>query len=170
MDTLLAIQTRRSVRKYTEQHIDEEKLDAILRAGMASPTAGNSQSWRFVVVDDKKLLAEISSLSPYASMAASAALAIVVCADLKAEKYPGFWVQDCAAAMQNMLLAAHALGLGAVWCGIHPDKEREAAFGQAFNLPTDHAVFGVMVCGHPADTPAPVDRFDMGKVYHNRYK
>ena len=111
MDTLLAIQTRRSVRKYTEARLDEEKLDAILRAGMASPTAGDSQSWRFVVVDDKKLLSDISSLSPYAAMAASAAMAIVVCADLKTEKYPGFWVQDCAAAMQNMLLAAHALGL-----------------------------------------------------------
>ena len=170
MDTLLAIQTRRSVRKYTEQHIDEEKLDAILRAGMASPTAGNYQSWRFVVVDDKKLLTEISSLSPYASMAASAALAIVICADLKAEKYPGFWVQDCAAAMQNMLLAAHAQGLGAVWCGIHPDAEREKAFAEAFNLPPHFSAFGLMVLGHPADVPSAADRFDMGKVYHNRYK
>ena len=169
MDTLLAIQTRRSVRKYTEQHIDEEKLDAILRAGMASPTAGDSQSWRFVVVDDKKLLSDISSLSPYAAMAASAAMAIVVCADLKTEKYPGFWVQDCAAAMQNMLLAAHALGLGAVWCGIHPDKEREAAFRQAFNLPPNYAVFGLMVCVYPVDAPPPADRFDSAKVCHNQY-
>ena len=165
----MAIQTRRSVRKYTEQSIDEEKLDTILRAGMASPTAGNSQSWRFVVVDDKKLLASIASLSPYAAMAASAPMAVVVCADLKAEKYPGFWVQDCAAAMQNMLLAVHVLGLGGVWCGIHPDKEREAAFAHAFNLPGHYAVFGLMVFGHPVDTPTPVDRFDMGKVCHNKY-
>ena len=170
MDTLLAIQTRRSVRKYTEQHIDEEKLDAILRAGMASPTAGNSQSWRFVVVDDKKLLATIASLSPYATMAAAAPMAILLCADLEAEMYPGFWVQDCAAAMQNMLLAAHALGLGAVWCGIHPDAEREKAFAQAFNLPSHVNAFGLMVMGYPAEAPSAADRFDMGKVYHNRHK
>ena len=170
MDTLLANQTRRSVRKYTEARLDEEKLDAILRAGMAAPSAGNSQCWRFVVVDDKKLLSTIASLSPYAGMAAAAPLAIVVCADLKAEKYPGFWVQDCAAAMQNMLLAAHALGLGAVWCGIHPDKEREAAFSQAFNLPPNYAVFGLMVCGYPVDAPPPADRFDSAKVCHNQYK
>lgn len=170
MDTLLAIQTRRSVRKYTDQSIDEERLDAILRAGMASPTAGNSQSWRFVVVDDKKLLALIASLSPYTAMAAAAPMAVLLCADLGAEKYPGFWVQDCAAAMQNMLLAAHAQGLGAVWCGIHPDAEREKAFAEAFNLPPHFSAFGLMVLGHPADVPSAADRFDMGKVYHNRYK
>ncbi len=170
MDTLLAIQTRRSVRKYLERAIDEEKLDTILRAAMAAPTAGNSQSWRFVVVDDKKLLASIASLSPYAAMAASAPMAILLCADQKAEKYPGFWVQDCAAAMQNMLLAAHVQGLGAVWCGIHPDAEREKAFARAFELPTHFNAFGVMVLGWPADVPQPVDRFDWGKVYHNKYK
>lgn len=170
MDTLLAVQTRRSVRKYLERTIDEEKLETILRAAMAAPTAGNSQSWRFVVVDDKKLLTSIASLSPYAAMAAAAPMAILLCADSKAEKYPGFWVQDCAAAMQNMLLAAHVQGLGAVWCGIHPDAEREEAFAQAFELPSHFKAFGVMVLGWPADTPPPVDRFDWGKVYHNKYK
>ena len=150
MDTLLAIQTRRSVRKYTEQHIDEEKLDTILRAGMASPTAGNSQSWRFVVVDDKKLLASISSLSPYASMAASAALAIVVCADIKAEKYPGFWVQDCAAAMQNMLLAAHALGLGTCWAGLLTmAASRSKAIASALCIPESHKIYGALMLGRP---------------------
>jgi nitroreductase len=170
MDTLLAIQTRRSIRRYTDQSIGEEKLDIILRAAMAAPSAGNSQSWRFVVVDDKKLLASIASLSPYAAMASAAPMAIIICADLNAEKYPDFWPQDCAAAMQNMLLAAHAQGLGAVWCGIHPEKEREAAFSRAFSLPDNYAVFGVMVLGHPADTPPPADRFDMNKVCRNRYE
>ena len=170
MDTLLAIQTRRSVRRYADQPIDEEKLDTILRAGMAAPSAGNSQCWRFVVADDKKQLAAISALSPYAGMAAAAPMAILVCSDRKAEKYPGFWVQDCAAAMQNMLLAAHALGLGAVWCGIHPNVDMEESFAQAFNLPAHFSVFGVMVLGVPAEATSSVDRFDMGKVYHNRYK
>lgn len=170
MDTLLAIQTRRSVRKYTEQRIDEEHLDAILKAAMAAPSAGNAQPWRFVVVDDKKSLASIASLSPYAGMAAAAPMAILLCGDHKAEKYPGFWVQDCAAAMQNMLLAAHALGLGAVWCGIHPDAERAAAFAGAFKLPPHVNAFGVMVLGHPTEVPPPVDRFDLSKVFHNKYK
>lgn len=170
MDTLLAIQTRRSIRKYTDRRIDEEKLEGILKAAMAAPSAGNAQTWRFVVVDDKKLLAAVASLSPYAAMAASAPMAILVCGDHKAEKYPGFWVQDCAAAMQNMLLAAHALGLGAVWCGIHPDAERAAVFGKTFNLPPHVTAFGIMVLGHPADAPPPVDRFDLSKVFHNQYK
>lgn len=170
MDTLLAIQTRRSVRKYTDRHIDEEQLDAILKAAMAAPSAGNAQPWRFVVVDDKKLLSAIASLSPYAGMAASAPMAILLCGDQSAEKYPGFWAQDCAAAMQNMLLAAHAMGLGAVWCGIHPDAKREADFAKTFNLPKEVYAFGVMVLGHPADVPSPVDRFDLGKVFHNQYK
>ncbi len=170
MDALLAMETRRSVRQYTEQPIDEEKLDIILRAGMAAPSGGNAQAWRFVVVDDKKLLAEISGIHPYAPMAARAPMAIVICADLAAEKFPGLWVQDCSAAMQNMLLAAHASGLGAVWCGIQPDPEREAAFAKLLNLTGQVKAFGLMVLGYPAEHPGPVNRFDLAKVFHNQYK
>lgn len=170
MDALLAMQTRRSVRRYTEQPVDEEKLDAMLRAAMAAPSGGNSQPWRFVVVDDKKLLAEIAEIHPYAPMAAEAPMAIILCADLSVEQYQGMWVQDCAAAMQNMLLAAHVSGLGAVWCGIQPDAAREAAFAKLFHLPEQVKAFGLLLVGYPVKQPSPVDRFDMSKVFHNQYK
>jgi nitroreductase len=163
------VRMRRSVRKFTEQPVTEEQLAALLEAAMAAPSAGNAQPWRFIVVDDKDTLAAVPAIHPYAAMAASAPLAVLVCGDLSAEKYPGFWVQDCAAAVQNMLLAAVDAGLGAVWTGIYPEQERVRQFSAMFGLPEHVVPLALVVAGHAAKTPASGGRFDAAKVRRNRW-
>ena len=121
------IATRTSIRAYTEELVEQVKIEKMLKAAMAAPTAMNKQPWHFVVVTDKDQLKALSQTSPYAGMVAKAPLAIIVCGDmLKAIEGGGrdFWIQDASAATQNLLLAAHAMGLGAVWTGVYPDLER----------------------------------------------
>lgn len=135
MDCLDSIMTRRSIRAYTDEPVAEDVIETILRAAMAAPSAGNQQSWRFVVVTGAGQRRALSEATPYARMIASAPLAIVVCGDTRAEKHPGYWVQDCSAATENALLAVNALGLGAVWIGVHPIEEREASVTAVLGLP-----------------------------------
>lgn len=169
MDTLEAIHTRRSVRKYTEDPISEEQTREILAAGMTAPSAGNAQPWQFVVVDDPAVLKKVPDLNPYAPMASKAPLGILVCGDLSLEKYPGFWVQDCSAAIQNMLLAARALGLGGVWTGIHPVEQRTESFTKLFNLPDTVIPLGFLVFGHPLVEQKRSDRFREDRIHRNTW-
>ena len=124
MDALEAIRTRRSIRKYEDKPVPEELVQSILAAAMSAPSANNTQPWHFVVITDRKLLAEVPKINPYAKMARNAPLAILVCGDVTLKQVPGYWVVDCAAAVENLLLAAHALGLGAVWTGVYPRQQR----------------------------------------------
>ncbi|MCX8032984.1 MAG: nitroreductase family protein [Thermoleophilia bacterium] len=160
-----AIFTRRSVRKYSEDPVPDELVIKILRAAMAAPSAGNQQPWQFVVVRRRDLLEEMAQVSPYAGMTREAALAIVVCGDLAREERKGFWVQDCAAATQNLLLAAHALGLGAVWCGLYPREERVEKTRAVLGIPGQVVPFALVPIGYPAETPEPVDRYDSSRVH-----
>ena len=116
MNTLDAIRTRRSVRKYAagRKPVAPETVRILLEAAMAAPSAGNQQPWHFVVVDDPAILDQIPAIHPFAQMAREAPLAVLVCGDTSLEKHKGYWVQDCAAAVENLLLAAHDQGLGAV--------------------------------------------------------
>jgi nitroreductase len=169
METVEAILTRRSIRKYTDQPVPDELVAGLLRAAMAAPSAGNQQPWHFIVARDRALLEGIAAFHPYGGMAPQAQLAIVVCGDLHLEQRPGFWVQDCAAATENLLLAAHSLGLGAVWLGIHPRPERVEATQRLFELP-DHIVpLSIVPVGYPAEHPGPVDRYDPRRVHHDRW-
>lgn len=170
MEVLEAIHTRRSIRKYTEETVSDEMVKKMLSAAMSAPSAVNAQTWVFVVIDDRKLLDEIPEYSPYAAMVRGAPLAILVCGDTNKEIAPGFWVQDCSAAIQNLLLAAHGLGLGAVWTGCYPLEDRVEGFRKAFALPEKVIPLGLVVLGHPAQEVAPVDRYSESKVYHNRYE
>ena len=167
MDIFTAIHSRRSIRKFTEPPVDADTVKRLLAAAMAAPSAGNAQPWRFVVVDDRAMLDKVPSYSQYAGMAAQAPLGILVCADLSAEKYPGYWVQDCSAAIQNLLLAVQGLGLGAVWTGIYPMEDRVAAFRREFSLPEQVMPLGFIVIGHPAQELKPQDRYDESKIHHN---
>lgn len=173
MDILTAIHERRSIRRYSGEPVSEEHREILLRAAMAAPSAGNSRPWRFVVVDDKALLTEVSTLSPYIKMAKNAPLGILVCADTTAEKHAGFWVQDCSAAVQNILLAATGIDLGAVWTGIHPVEDRVAAFKALFGLPEHVMPLGFIVIGHPEQAPPATipraKRFDSSAIHHNRW-
>jgi len=169
MELIEAIRTRRSVRQYEDKPVPESMVREILDAAMMAPSAGNAQPWQFVVVNDRAVLDKMQDLHPYIKMVAHAPLGILVCGDLSLEKYPGYWVQDCAAAMQNMLLAIHGLGLGAVWTGIHPIADRVAAFSAMFNLPKTVIPLGFAPIGWPAKQPKSESRFREDRIHFNTY-
>ena len=166
MDTMDAIHTRRSVRRYEDRQVPEELRRKLLAAAMSAPSARNGQPWQFVVIDDRGTLAEIARLNPNAQMCREAPLAILVCGDLGLEKSPGYWVVDCAAAVENMLLAAHALGLGAVWTGVYPRPERMEGLGKLLKLPENVIPHSLVVVGYPAEQPPPQDRYRPERVHH----
>jgi nitroreductase len=167
MDVITAIHTRRSVRAYTDAPVGEETVQIMLAAAMTAPSAGNGQPWEFVVVDDPTLLAGIPEIHPYAHMAPKAPLGILVCGNTAKEKYPGFWVQDCSAATENLLLAAVGCGLGAVWLGVYPVQERVAAFADRFGLPEEVIPLAFVVIGHPRQEQQTQNRYDASKIHRN---
>ena len=169
MDTLEAIHTRRSIRKYQSQPVPEAFIKDILAAAMSAPSAGNEQPWHFVVITDREILEKVSGINPYAAMAKNAPLAILVCGDLSLEKYPGNWVLDCAAAVQNLLLAAHAKGLGAVWTGIYPEKDRMEGFRRLLDLPENVLAHTLVPLGYPAQSLPREDRYKQDRVHLERW-
>jgi len=169
MKALDAIFTRRSVRNFTAEPVSEDVLHELLRAGMQAPSAKNEQPWHFVVIDDPDLLHTVPEFHPYAKMLFEAPLAILVCSDRKLETKRASWLQDCAAATQNILLAAHASGLGAVWLGIFPDSDRVFGMQSLLNLPKDVRPVALVAVGHPALVPEPVDRYKPDRVHYNQW-
>ncbi len=170
MDILTAIHSRRSVRQFLQTPVPAEKIHVLLEAAMIAPSAGNSQPWQFVVITSRDLLDRIPAIHPYAGMAKTAPLAILVCGDLNAEKYAGFWVQDCSAAMQNLLLAAVAENLGAVWTGIYPDQERVENFKKLFALPKYIIPLGLAIIGFTEIEQKSKSRFAKEKVHSNLWE
>ena len=169
MNTMEAIRTRRSVRKFTDQKVSPEIIKELLAAAMSAPSAGNQQPWHFVVVDDASILNQVPTFSPYAAMCKESPASILVCGDTQLEKYHGFWVQDCSAAVQNLLLAAHDKDLGAVWTGVYPREERVEGFRTLLRLPKGVIPLAFIVIGYPAQIPAPQDRFQEDRIHHNRW-
>jgi len=149
--------------------IPKETIEELLRAAMSAPSAGNEQPWQFLVIDDRKKLDSITGVNPNAKMCKEAQAAILVCGDTTKEKYPGFWVQDCAAATQNILLAAHERGLGSVWTGIYPIPERVQGFRQLLEIPDTIIPFCLVPLGYPAKESPPVDRFQRDRVHYNSW-
>lgn len=160
---------RRSIRKYTTQQVSEEMIEQLLRAGMAAPSAGNEQSWEFVVIRDRAVLDEIPKFHLHSKMLPEANCAIVVCGDLNRDKLNGFWVQDCSAAAQNILLMAQELGLGAVWLGGYPDQSRIQPLEKLLNLPQNIIPLCIIPVGHPAESRGEIDRFDPGRIHRDRW-
>ncbi len=169
MDTIKAILTRRSVRKYTAEPVTESNIKTMLCAAMSAPSAGNQQPWCFVVITERKTLDAIPDVHPYSSMLLQAPLAILICGDMQVEKHEGFWVQDCAAATQNLLLAARALDLGAVWLGVHPREEREKGLRDLLKLPQHIIPFALVAIGHAAVEQMQIDRYNEGCIYYNSW-
>jgi len=169
MDALEAIHTRRSIRRFTEQEVDDDTVERLLRAAMMAPSARDQQPWHFIVLRERSTLRRIAESCPNASMAAEAPLAVLVCADSRLEKTPGYWAQDCAAAVQNLLLAGHASGLGAVWCGIHPRPRREEALSEMLGLPEEVTPHSLVVLGYPAEQPAHPDRFRPDRIHQGQW-
>jgi nitroreductase len=169
METLEAIMTRRSVRRFTGEAITDAQLEVLLGAAMNAPSAGNEQPWRFVVVREREGLERLSRATPFAKPLAGAGVGIAVCADRMGLKCPGFWTTDCAAATENLLLAAHATGLGGVWIGVHPVAPFKASVRRMLKLPRHVTPVSLVAIGHPVDAPEPVERFDPALVHHERW-
>lgn len=172
MSAYEAILTRASVRQYTPEKVSEKAVDSLLRAAMAAPTAVNKQPWQFIVIDDKELLDSLSTGSGGWAPVGRAPLAIVACGDMNlAIEGEGrdFWVQDVSAATENLLVAAHSMGLGAVWCGAYPSAERVEILRNALGLPDYIVPLNIIAIGYPADQPAPKEKFTEEKVHFNRW-
>ncbi len=168
---LECIMTRTSVRQYQDRPVSRDTVEILLKAAMAAPTAVNKQPWAFVVVDDRAVLDSLTEYLPYARMLTHAPLAIVTCGDMsKAIEGDAreMWVQDVSAATENLLLAAHAVGLGAVWTGVYPIQERMDGVKKALALPDNLVPLSVVPVGYPATEQAPKDKWDASKVYFNR--
>lgn len=160
------ILTRRSIRSYTDQDVEPEKIEAILEAGMAAPSGKNGQPWDFIVLTRREILDEMAERLPYAKMLREARVAIAVCADRTKSPY---WYVDCSAAAENILLAAHALGLGAVWTATYPYRDRMDVVKELCGLPGSYDSLCVIPVGYPAREARPKDNFDAGKIHHEVY-
>jgi nitroreductase len=169
MDINEAILSRRSIRKYTGEDVSEEILKELLRAGMSAPSAHNEQPWHFIVIRDRGILEKVTKLHPYAAMLREAPVAIAVCADLKLADFEAWWIQDCSAAAENILLAAHGQGLGAVWLGVHPRDERARDIQALLGLPEDIKPLCLISIGHPAEKKTREDRYKPDRVHHDRW-
>lgn len=169
MDALEAIQTRRSVRKYEDKEVDDWVVQQLLTAAMSAPSAANQQPWEFVVIKDRTMLDAVPSFSPFARMVTHAPLGILVCGDTRNAILSQFWVQDCAAATQNLLIAAHALGLGAVWTGVYPMEQQTAGFTKHCKLPEGVVPLAFVVVGYPAEIPSQPHRFDPNRIHTNAW-
>lgn len=169
MDAITVICSRRSIRLYSGKAVAPPLLEELLRAAMSAPSAGNERPWHFIVLTERAILDEIPRFHPYAGMLKHASVAVLVCGDVSLEKHKGYWVLDCAAATENLLLAAHAKGLGAVWCGVYPTEDRVDNLRKLLNLP-DHIVpFSLVPVGFPEEFKQAEDRYDGARVHHNRW-
>lgn len=166
MDALEVLFTRRSIRKYTSEPVSEEDVRTILEAGMNAPSANNRQPWHFIVVDDRAKLNGIMEAHPYSKMLAEAPMAIVVVADTETSRH--YFQQDCAAAIENIMLAAKALGLGTVWMGVYP-TERTGAIAELFGVPKPYEPLAILAVGHPAEEKGRVERYKEEKVHRNMW-
>lgn len=165
MDALTAIHTRRSIRAFTEAPVSDEDVRELLRAAMSAPSAGNEQPWEFVLIQEKATLAKVGEINKYAGFARNAPLAIMTCVNAEREKFPGNGVLDVANCTQNLLLAAHALGLGAVWTGVYPEQDRMQAFKKLLKLPEPVIPLALVVLGHPKGSVAPENRFKEERIH-----
>ena len=165
-----AIFKRVSVRKFTDGPVSEEHLEQLLRAGMAAPSGGNQQPWRFVVVTDAALNEKLGETSKFAKPAAAAPLNIVPVIDRSGARFPELAQLDLSACVENILLEAVELDLGAVWLCVFPEEDRMAHVRETLGIPADLEPFAIVSVGHPAEAPhEQQDRFDVERVHHNRW-
>lgn len=166
MNVKEALLKRRSIRKFTNEPVTKEQIDELLHAAMSGPSAVNKCPWEFYVVTDKNKLEELKGCAHYSKI--DAPLAIVVAGNLLRSlplKMSEFWVQDCSAATENILLMAVELGLGSVWCGIHPQKEAKKKVSKVLNLPINEIPLNIIYIGHPNQAIEARDQYDERRVH-----
>ncbi len=163
------ILNRRSIRKYKREPVPEDVKAKIIEAGRQAPSAANRQPWHFIVVRDRNTLLEVPKFHNYSKMLEQAALAIVVCGDLEIEGGTGFWVQDCSAATENILLAAKAAGLGAVWLGVHPNEALVKGLRGLLGIPERIMPLCIISIGHPLEEKPPGNRYRDDRVHTGKW-
>jgi nitroreductase len=169
METLKAILTRRSIRKYINKNIPEEYFEVMLKAAMHAPTARNRQPWHFIIVSDREILKKIAEVNSSWKMLNEAACAIVICGDRNLEDTESFIIQDCSAATQNLLLAAHELGLGGVWLGVHPREDRLKPLVEILHIPEHILPVSMVSIGKPDETREQPDRYNVERIHQDRW-
>jgi nitroreductase len=171
-DTLNTIFARKSVRSFKSDAVPDEKLRMLVRAGMAAPTAVDKRPWEFIVVTDRAVLKQLADALPYAKMAEKAAAAIIVAGDVK-KQWGGlesdYWIMDCSAATQNILLAAESMGLGAVWTAVYPEDSRVRSVRQILGIPSHVVPLNVIPVGIQAGMEKPKDKYDPKQIHWNRW-
>ena len=169
MEALDVLKTRRSIRKYTDEKISEDKIKELLNCSMFAPSAFDTQPWQFIVIDKKEMFGDILKVATHAEMIKGASHAIIICGDNKLQETRDLLIQDISAATQNLLLAAHSLGLGAVWTGIYPFEEIVTGIRKLFNLPENILPVAMVVLGYPAEKPEQPVRYKEEKVHFNKW-
>src|SRR5699024_9768161 len=169
MDVLDAIFSRRSIRKFTGEVISDNNLQTLLKAGFQAPSAHNFEQREFVVIKDKKVIEKITKFHEYAQMLANAGCGFVVCGDKEKQPERGLLVEDCSASIQHMLLAAHGLGLGAVWCGLYSQEKLTSPMSELLELPENILPIGLIVVGEKAEEKRVIDRYDESKVHFDKW-
>ena len=169
MDALEVILSRRSIRNYTKKQVTEKDVNDLLKAAMSAPSASNCQPWHFIVIRNHATMDEITEFHPYSKMLNQASVAIVVCIDKNLENADGYGIQDCSAATQNILLAAHAKNLGAVWLGIYPRDGRIVGIKKLLGIPDDILPLSLISIGYPAEKKPPSNRFNKSRIHYNNW-
>jgi nitroreductase len=169
METYKAIITRRSIRTFIDKPIDDLLLEKILKAGMYAPSARNLQPWHFILCTRREILDKIPEAHPHAKMCYEAQAAVVVCGDLSIEPSVEYNAINCSAATQNILLAAHELGLGSVWLGVYPRPDRVEGITRLFKLPHDIVPVSIVALGYPGEEKEIPDRFNKDRIHLNKW-
>ncbi|MBN2275481.1 MAG: nitroreductase family protein [Bacteroidales bacterium] len=169
MDVFEAIMNRRSIRQYSGERISDEQVERLLKAAMYAPSAVDKQPWHFIVFRNMETRKRIVEFHPNASMLTEADTVILVCYDENLQHDEGYGPVDCSAATQNILLAAHAMGLGAVWVGIYPRQNRIAATHRLFSLPENIKPFSMISLGYPAEKKFFPKRFKRERIHYEKW-
>ena len=171
-DTLKTIFSRKSIRSYKDEPVSKEKLEMLIKAGMAAPTAVDKRPWEYIVITDRKVLNQLADALPYAKMASTAAAAIIVGGDVR-KQWGGlesdYWIMDCSAATENILLAAESMGLGAVWTAIYPEDARIRAVRQILGIPPHIVPLNLVPVGVPAGREKPKDKYNPAQIHWNKW-
>ncbi len=170
LETIEAIMTRRSIRSFTDQQVSAEQIDIILRAAMAAPSAYNEQPWEFIVVNDKEKILALSKINKYGSFMKSAPMGILTCVDNdKVKHQKGYGIIDVSIATQNILLAAHALGLGAIWTGVYPNERIQPLVVKEFGLPENIIPLAFVPIGYPKAIPKQKNHYKAERIRYNTW-
>ena len=166
-ELLKTIFKRRSIRNYTSEPISKNEITSLLKAAMAAPSASNRKPWHFIVITNRQLLNNLAEAHPYGKSLFKSPLCIAICGDETIS--PSYWIQDCSASTENLLLAVTALGLGAVWLGVHPRQERIEPIRKILNLPKNIIPLNLISIGHPSEKKEPRTQYDENRVHNEKW-